>query len=167
MQAEVASLPAHERDLGLTVRLQNWIDNGYGACVLREPEVAAMMEGVLLFFDNTRYTLFEWVIMPNHVHVLFKPLHGWPVSKIVASWKKFSARKIIEWQAEHPGSPALSPVWHREYWDRYMRNEAHFQRAVAYIRNNPVKAGLVDRAEAWRWGSAFANREIGGPEGEL
>jgi hypothetical protein len=47
-----------------------------------------------------------------------------------------------------------SPVWHPEYWDRFIRNERHFQQAVEYIRQNPVKAGLVRKAEDWRWSSA-------------
>ncbi|MBM4152629.1 MAG: hypothetical protein FJ220_03790, partial [Kiritimatiellaceae bacterium] len=104
-------------------------------------------------------------------HVLFKPLQEWTVSQIVASWKKFSARKIQERTAQRnanlPIGSLPSGVWHREYWDRYMRDETHFNRAASYIRNNPVKAGLVERAEQWRWGSAYreADREIGVPVG--
>jgi putative transposase len=57
-------------------------------------------------------------------------------------------------------------VWHREYWDRYIRDENHLQQAVKYIDENPVKAGLAAKPEDWLWGSAFAknaNREIGAP----
>ncbi len=167
LKAEVEHLPEDTRKLELTIRLQDWMDAGHGACVLREPDIAAMMEDALIFFDQERYTLFEWVVMPNHVHVLFKPLQGWKVSKIVASWKKFSARRITERNANLPIGVSPSPVWHREYWDRFMRDEAHFRRAAQFIRTNPVKAGLVDCAERWRWGSAFrrANREIGVPIG--
>ena len=174
LQAEVGHLPEDERKRAMTARLQDWMDSGHGSCVLREPDIAAMMGGVLRFFADDRYTLFEWVVMPNHVHVLFKPLQGWKVSQIVASWKKFSARKILEWTANRtanrnanlPIGAAPPNVWHREYWDRFMRDEAHFNRAASYIRNNPVKAGLVERAEQWKWGSAYreANREIGVPK---
>jgi len=45
-------------------------------------------------------------------------------------------------------------VWHPEYWDRYIRNERHYAGAIAYIHENPVKAGLVRRAEDWPWSSA-------------
>jgi REP element-mobilizing transposase RayT len=108
--------------------------------------------------------------MPNHVHVLFQPMNGWTVAKIVASWKKFTARRICDGLRDH--GKGIAPVWHREYWDRYIRDQRHFQRTILYIHANPVKAGLVARAENWRWSSAFvedresANREIGVPKGK-
>jgi len=50
-------------------------------------------------------------------------------------------------------------VWHREYWDRFIRNERHFQQVVEYIHQNPVKAGLVERPEQWPWSSACTMEE--------
>ena len=47
-----------------------------------------------------------------------------------------------------------SQVWQREYWDRFIRNERHFEAAKRYIAMNPVKAGLVDKPKDWPWGSA-------------
>jgi REP element-mobilizing transposase RayT len=113
-----------------------------------------MVQGSLLTFDSERYRLLAWVVMPNHVHVLFHPIEGWTIAKIVAAWKKFTARKICDdWRdgGEGPGAP----VWHREYWDRYIRDRRHLEQAVEYIHLNPVKAGLVSRAEEWRWSSAY------------
>ena len=53
------------------------------------------------------------------------------------------------------GAPAPhQPVWHREYWDRFIRNEKHFLDAMTYIHNNPVKARLVQAPEDWPWSSA-------------
>jgi REP element-mobilizing transposase RayT len=46
------------------------------------------------------------------------------------------------------------PVWHREYWDRYIRNERHFLQVIEYIHMNPVKVGLVLRPGDWLWSSA-------------
>ncbi len=45
-------------------------------------------------------------------------------------------------------------VWHREYWDRYIRDERHFHAVVNYIHRNPVKARLVHDAQEWSWSSA-------------
>ena len=42
----------------------------------------------------------------------------------------------------------------REYWDRFIRDEQHFTAAIEYIHMNPVKAGLVEKAEDWYWSSA-------------
>jgi REP element-mobilizing transposase RayT len=112
--------------------------------------------------------------MPNHVHVLFEPTKGWTVAKIVAAWKKFTARSICDDRR----STGDGPVWHREYWDRFIRDQRHFQQAVEYIHLNPVKAGIVAKAENWVWSSAYsgdggivearedANREIGVPGGK-
>ena len=65
------------------------------------------------------------------------------------------------------GPGRAGPVWHREYWDRYIRDEGHLEQVVAYVHLNPVKAGLVVAAEDWRWSSAYvrgnANTEIGRP----
>ncbi|MCX5969976.1 MAG: transposase, partial [Coprothermobacterota bacterium] len=47
-----------------------------------------------------------------------------------------------------------SQVWHREYWDRFIRDERHFVAARDYIVMNPVKAGLVTKPEDWPWCSA-------------
>jgi REP element-mobilizing transposase RayT len=154
LEAGLKDLPPEERDVERRKRVEAWIDAGHGSCVLREPGIAEMVQESLLAFDSRRYRLLAWVMMPNHVHVLFQPINGWTVSTIVASWKKFTAHKIcdnLRERGERPGAP----VWHREYWDRYIRDQRHFAQAISYIHQNPVKAGLVARAEDWRWSSAF------------
>ncbi len=159
LRDEVRCLPLERQDVEWRKRVEAWIDSGYGSCVLREPEVAERVQNAFLYFDRQRYRLLEWTVMPNHVHVLFQPINGGTVAKIVASWKKHTARGISEFRrraTQETGVPREepSPVWHREYWDRFIRNERHFQQAVEYIRQNPVKAGLVRKAEDWRWSIA-------------
>ena len=51
------------------------------------------------------------------------------------------------------GVPRKIPLWQREYWDRFIRDENHFQKAVDYIHMNPVRAGLVSKANEWPWSS--------------
>jgi len=122
-----------------------------------------MVQQSLLRFDADRYRLLAWVVMPNHIHVLFQSMNGWTAAKIVASWKKFTGNKICDHRFR-TGEGPRPPIWHREYWDRYIRNQDHLQQAINYIHSNPVKAGLVDSAEAWPWSSAFpgnANLRIG------
>ena len=155
MEAELKTLPIQKRDIERRLRVEAWIDAGHGSCVLREPGIAGMVQGSLLCFDSRRYRLLAWVVMPNHVHALFQPMAGWTVAKIVGSWKKFTAREILD-----RGLEIRSPIWHREYWDRYIRDRAHFERAVEYIHLNPVKAGLVAAAERWRWSSAYSGDNL-------
>ena len=68
-----------------------------------------------------------------------------------------------------PGVPRCSQVgrsmgsqlWQREYWDRYIRDERHFQSARVYIENNPVSAGLAKIPTGWPWSSAgYGIREV-------
>ena len=155
LEAELKTLSPEKRDVERRKRVDAWIDAGHGSCALRKPGIADMVQGSLLTFDSQRYRLLAWVVMPNHVHVLFQPINGWTVAKIVASWKKFTGRKICD-DRQHSGEESSAPVWHREYWDRYIRDRRHFEQAVEYIHLNPVKAGLVATTDKWRCSSAYS-----------
>ncbi len=146
--------PDDERAAERRRRLHEWVDAGHGSCVLRHGEVAEMVREALHHFDGVRYHLHAWVVMPNHVHVLFEPVNNWALNKIVASWKKFTARRIREFMTQANQEIGGPRVWHREFWDRYIRNEAYYRQAVEYIHNNPVAAGLVTCAAHWPWTSA-------------
>jgi len=100
------------------------LDKGWGACWLRIPEIARGIEESFYAFDGTRYRLHAWTIMPNHVHVLFTVLPGKTLGSIVSSWKRFTARQ----SNGHLGRSGA--FWQDDYWDRFIRNEAHFAAAV-------------------------------------
>jgi REP element-mobilizing transposase RayT len=124
------------------------LDHSWGECWLRSEPIARLVEDAFFMFDGARYRLHAWTIMPNHVHVLLtvKPDH--PLGSVVGSWKRFTARKANE-HLKRSG-----PFWQTEYWDRFVRNEAHFSAAEEYIDQNPVKAGLVSESRLWPYGSA-------------
>ncbi len=130
-----------------------WLDAGHGCCFLRIPELARSVIDAWRYYDGTRYRLLAWVVMPNHVHVLVRTGANEPLGKIVQLWKSYTARKILA----APGSAGCFPerrVWEREYWDRFIRDDAHRQAAIRYIHENPVKAGLALKPEDWLWSSA-------------
>lgn len=129
-------------------RIEAYLDAGHGACVLRQPACAEIVEKALQFFDPDRYRLLAWSVMPNHVHVLIETMERWPLAVIVHSWKSFTS-KAINKRLHRNGT-----LWQRDYHDRYIRDDEHFAAALAYIHDNPVKAGLVARAEDWPFGSA-------------
>ena len=143
---EVAELG--EGQGGLRKRIERFLDSGHGSCVLREPAVAEEVIRAWRHFDGKHYHLHAWVVMPNHVHVLCEPLTGHTVAALVQSWKSFTAQRINRLLAR------TGALWLEDYWDRYIRDEAHYHRAVAYIHDNPVKAGLVTAAGEWQWSSA-------------
>jgi REP element-mobilizing transposase RayT len=95
----------------------------------------------LLNFDKQRYEMQSFVIMPNHVHLLFAINPSWSLEQIVGSWKKFTARKINA-NRERRGA-----LWQEDYWDRMVRNAGQQWRYGIYIKNNPLKAKL--RAEEY------------------
>jgi len=163
LEAELRTVPPERQDAERRKRIETWIDAGHGCCLLREPAAASLVQDALLFFDSVRYRLLAWVVMPNHVHVLFQPMEGWTMARIVTSWKSFTGRRLSSLLPALPGSNAVHRVWHREYWDRFIRDERHLNSAREYIHNNPVKAGLVRCPEEWEWSSA--RLEPGVPRG--
>jgi len=161
MDAELRSLPPQRRDRERRQRIEDWLDAGHGCCVLREPEAAACVVENWRHFAGERYDLIAWVVMPNHVHLLIRVYEGVSLGKIVQSWKSYTGRRIRAMMEESRASaPQSQGVWMREYWDRYVRDERHFEAVVRYIHDNPVKAGLVGKAEDWPWSSAREFAEI-------
>ena len=122
--------------LQFSQRIEDWLDQGIGSCLLKDPALAQVVGDSLQHFDGLRYELASFVVMPNHVHVLFRPLGSHHLKDIVKSWKGFSAHVINR----KIGEPAR--IWQKDYWDRLIRHPQHFFRCVEYIRENPGKAGL-------------------------
>jgi REP element-mobilizing transposase RayT len=100
--------------------------------------------------DAVRFHLHAWVVMPNHVHIVFEPLGGSRVGRLVATWKTVSAKRILGRASQ--GRPQT--LWQVDYFDRFIRDARHYALAIDYIHRNPVMAGLVERAEHWPWSSA-------------
>jgi REP element-mobilizing transposase RayT len=123
------------------------LDGGLGACWLGEPAIAELVENTILHFDGERYRVLAWCVMPNHVHVVVEPVDGNRLGDIVHSWKSYSANRANSILGR------TGPFWHKDFFDRFIRDESHLARTIDYVENNPVKAGLVRTAGAWPWGS--------------
>lgn len=115
---------------------EDWLDQGYGSCLLRDSSIATIVANALRFFDDQRYHLDAFVVMPNHVHVLVQPLTGFHLSEIVHSWKSYTARQINKLFGRS------GTVWMQESFDRIIRDWDAFVRCRAYITKNPEKARL-------------------------
>jgi REP element-mobilizing transposase RayT len=129
--------------------LDKYEDAGYGQCYLRDDRAAEIVRDALFYYDHVKYEVISWCIMPNHVHVLISLLKVVSLSEILHSWRSFSSNEINK-LFNRKGQ-----LWMPEYFDRYIRDERHFDNVVNYIHNNPVKAGLVDDPTHYRWSSAF------------
>jgi len=129
-------------------RVERLLDAGHGACWLRRPDIAQVVDEALRYFDGARYRLLAWAVMPNHVHVLIETFEGHPLPGVIQSWKSFTAKRANALLGR------TGVFWERDYFDRYIRDDAHLAAVVRYIEHNPVKAGLANRPEDWPWGSA-------------
>jgi len=114
-------------------RYENLLHAGNGACLLRDPQNAEIMHDTLRFFEGERYALDEYVIMPNHVHVLVKPFAGHGLVQILHAWKSFSANQINRLMGR------TGQLWQHESYDHIVRNESAMQAIRLYIRANPGK----------------------------
>jgi Rad3-related DNA helicase/REP element-mobilizing transposase RayT len=124
-----------------SVRVEKFLDAGRGACWLNNPQVASAVQDALQYFDGQRYELLAWSIMPNHVHVVIRPLENFALEKILHSWKSFTAKKanqILGRQGE---------FWQAESYDHLIRNEPELIHCCEYAWENPDAAGLKD----WTW----------------
>lgn len=132
-------LPAEARDLVL-------------AHCLREGGVAesAAFAGGGARATPKRIDLYAAVVMPDHVHLLLSPLRdreGWPfpLVDILQCMKSATAHRINKLLQ------ASGPVWEEESFDHVLRSDESLMEKAEYIRQNPVRRGLVHGAEEYRW----------------
>ncbi len=148
-------------------QLEAYLDKGRGECHLRRAEVAQLVEDNFRQYSREgcgsqsrapdapgRYELRAWVVMPNHVHVLFK-VGTVPMSEIVGAWKKHTGRLANRLLGKQ------GAFWAEDYFDVFMRDAEHERQTVHYIENNPAKAKLVLDPKDWPWSSARFRDEFG------
>jgi len=124
--------------------------------------------------ERCGFHLVAWVVMPEHVHLLLWPkLPEYPVSKVLWGLKRDVARRVIEVLRDQ-GSPMSekiqNPSGQHQFWqrggghDRNLFSDEEILEKIDYTNLNPVRRGLVDRAEDWVWSSArwYAGDRDGG-----
>ncbi len=116
-------------------RLEEYLDDGYGQCLLRESDCQNIVKQALEYFEGQRYILDHWVIMPNHVHVLMLLLAGFELERILHSWKSYTANQINELSGQ------CGTVWQHESFDHIVRGQLYLEKYRKYIISNKRKAG--------------------------
>lgn len=132
-------LPPPVHDEFIRVFSERWhrhLDAGHGACVLRQPSLAKIVADSLLHFDGERYLLTDFVVMPNHVHLLGSFVDEDGLLRQCESWKHYTACQINRKIA------AVGRFWQQDGFDHLVRSIEHFEQFRRYIANNPRKAGL-------------------------
>jgi putative transposase len=108
-----------------------------------------------LFIDVLRSTMrikrilvHDFVVMPNHVHILMSVPGEMSLEKTMQLIKggfSFRAKKELGFRGE---------IWQRGFSDVRIADEQSFQQHRKYIENNPVKAGLANTVDEYPYGSA-------------
>ncbi len=153
---ELNDKPADEVRKELLRRIGGYLDEGHGCCLLRNPVAAKIVHDAILFLHGRKYSLHAWVVMPNHGHLLFSPMDGHTLDKILHSLKSYTVHEINR-QLGREGQ-----LWQEEYYDELVAGDDGMERVRLYIEWNPVKAGLCFEPKAWAYSSAneVARRRI-------
>ena len=84
----------------------------------------------------------RYMIMPDHVHLFCAPasLDPMPLKAWAKFWKSHAAWHWFE---------NNTPIWQRDFWDKQLRRSENYEQKWEYVLQNPVRAGLVARAQSW------------------
>jgi len=112
-------------------------------------EVAEILvRRILVCREKGAYQLHEFVVMPNHFHLLVTPGETTAVEKAVQLVKGGSSHEI------HAARGHRMEIWQVGFHDWTIRDGEDYRTKVRYIQVNPVQAGLVERPGDWLFGSA-------------
>ncbi|MHC4399774.1 MAG: transposase [Planctomycetota bacterium] len=112
------------------------LDRGSGDCALQRPELAQIVANSLRHFDGQRYHVGDFVVMPNHVHLLVCLVGETELEAQCYSWKKFTATEINR----HLGRRGR--LWQEESFDHLVRSFEQLEAIRRYIAENPARAKL-------------------------
>jgi REP-associated tyrosine transposase len=152
-----ADLAREHRDAPQWITLQRmifqemecWLDHSRWSPHFSIADVAKMaVDAIEHRNDRGDWRTLSYVVMPTHLH-LFCELGPRGLKTTVEDFKR--------WTGHHGAKllpvTAADSFWQREWFDHWSRSDAEDERIVAYIRNNPVKAGLVSDHQQWPYGS--------------
>jgi REP element-mobilizing transposase RayT len=99
----------------------------------------------------------RYVIMPDHVHFfcslsdnMAEPYKN-NLSSFMQQWKQWTSKRILRDTNIDEGTKLSSPIWQNEYFDHLLRSEESYIQKWEYVRQNPMRKKLVDKAEDWSW----------------
>ena len=116
-------------------------------CTQGRKRVLAVSDVVLLLQDSwrgaTSWMVGRFMVMPDHLHLFCAPNESpaRPLGQWVRYWKTLASR---QWPR-----PGEQPLWQLDFWDTQLRGVSHYDEKWEYVRQNPVRAGLVADPDAW------------------
>lgn len=133
-------------------------------------QVELLRAAVCLTRAERPFGIEAWVVLPDHMHCIWRLPDGdcdystrWGAIK-----SRFTRSVSVEAVGWNPTLRSPSKVtkgdaglWQRRFWDHHIRNEADFAAHLRYCWGNPVKHGLVERAEDWPHSSVHRDKLAG------
>jgi REP element-mobilizing transposase RayT len=114
---------------------------------LSRPDVAeACMEAIRHRATTGVWEMVEYVLLPNHAHLFFQLTTG-TLRRVMIDFKRWTRREAVRL------IDGVGLFWQDEWFDHWSRSPAEDEQIVEYIRQNPVKAGLVNRFQSWPYAS--------------
>ncbi len=152
-----------------------WLDQQPAVRHFSAPRLSEIVVDAFHHWAGKRYDLLAYVVMPSHIHWVFRPIVGQvvnlssecsgqvdnlsyngkirsPRERIMHSFKRHTAREcniVLHKQGS---------FWQDESYDRCVRDDDELLRIIQYVENNPVKAGMVEQAKMWKYSSAYQRR---------
>jgi putative transposase len=149
----------------LFARADNWLDRRPAVRALQDHRLATMVVAAINHFAGQRYDLWAYVVMPSHLHWVFRARDQWveslgagvkqrpPRERIMHTLKLRTAQECNKTRGQQ------GTFRQDESYDHCPRDEEELGRIIAYVEMNPVRAGLVAKAEDWPYSSACERRE--------
>ncbi len=123
--------------------------------LLQSDRMKELLVDVLFHYrQQQKYLLHDFVLMPDHFHLLITPVVTLErAMQFIKGGFSFRAKRELGFMHE---------IWQPSYYDRRVRDAEEFFAFRDYIRQNPVKKGLVASAEAYEYGSAWPGYQLDG-----
>ena len=139
-------LPPIERADRPTVIMVTTCVSGRRPLLARE-EIHSLL--INIWHQAHHWQINRYVLMPNHIHFFCCPAN---LQTAYKTWRQFwRSTATRRWPY-----PAEKPIWQRDDWETQIRNATHFTEKWHYVRENPVRKGLVSNADDWPyWGEIY------------
>jgi putative transposase len=113
-----------------------------------------LIECMLHYRNQGAYRLHEFVVMPNHLHLIITPAEDTTLEKAMQLIKGGSSHEV------HKRRENKIQVWQSGFHEESIRDPEHYRKKVRYVQMNPVQARLVEEPEDWPYGSANTNFQM-------
>jgi putative transposase len=127
--------------------MERWLDRSEWNPHLQRPEIAELVcEAIDHRQQRGGWLVHEYVVMPTHIH-LFCEFGAGGMKTVLEDFKRWTGHRALA--ILNSASKRYERFWQREWFDHWSRSDEEDERIILYIRNNPVKAGLITDYLSW------------------